>query len=510
MTAGGGAPTLSIITIVFNDEARLERAVRSVLTADLLDAEVIVVDDGSSDRSADVADSLAAEDPRVRVVRRASNSGGCGAPRNDGMRAARGRWVAFLDSDDQYLPGGLRRLLDIAEHGDVDVVSGPAARFSERLGRATTVFNEGYHRSGGSSVALDGRDDVFWDTIAPAKVFRREFLERHDLQFPEDIRYEDLLLTALVWLARPRLHVVTEPVYLWHIAHDPESPSITSSRHEISNWQDRLESHRRIDAAIDADPDAARLRALKLEKFARHDLKLYARDLPLRDSEYVTAFVRSAQDYLGSLSGASMAQLRQPHRLMLRTLLDGDARSVVAAASFVHRKGQLSDPLLVEGDHLVWPWTHGLANPKDYRMTAYVATLARRGRLVSPFTRVTSIDPGHDGLVVTGEASTVLPGSPMAFDVELRERGGAPLLTVSVSPRPALLRRRGLRRWKVIVPWGAMPAGEAVCDLVVSHEGLTGTPVVSTATVEALKEPLAVHGVTAVLGRDGGLVLRRS
>lgn len=97
-------PFVSIVTPVFNREALVERAVASCLRQDEQDWEQIVVDDGSTDGSA--AAVARHRDARIRLLRHERNRGVSPA-RNTGVRAARGRWVLFLDSDDELLPGAL-------------------------------------------------------------------------------------------------------------------------------------------------------------------------------------------------------------------------------------------------------------------------------------------------------------------------------------------------------------------------------------------------------------------
>jgi len=98
------APRISVIMPVHNRADVLPRAIGSVLEQELRDFELIVIDDGSTDASADVAESF--DDERIRVIRLGRNRGG-NVARNEGIRAARAPLIAFLDSDDRYLPGKL-------------------------------------------------------------------------------------------------------------------------------------------------------------------------------------------------------------------------------------------------------------------------------------------------------------------------------------------------------------------------------------------------------------------
>ena len=123
-------PAVSVVVIVYNDEARLPTAVRSVLEQTLRGVEVVIVDDHSTDGSYEVAARLAAEHPdRVRAYRLPENSGGCGAPRNAGIRETRGEYVVFLDSDDVLERNACRIFLEAAESTCADLVSGLCVRF---------------------------------------------------------------------------------------------------------------------------------------------------------------------------------------------------------------------------------------------------------------------------------------------------------------------------------------------------------------------------------------------
>ncbi|MBO6805981.1 glycosyltransferase family 2 protein [Thalassospira sp.] len=118
-------PEVTVIIPAYNRESLLPRTVNSVLSQDFSDFELLIVDDGSEDLTADVAEQFASIDPRVRVIRHCRNRGEAAA-RNTGLENSRGRFIAFLDSDDCWLPGKLTRqwkLLSKAEAEFVAVVT---------------------------------------------------------------------------------------------------------------------------------------------------------------------------------------------------------------------------------------------------------------------------------------------------------------------------------------------------------------------------------------------------
>jgi glycosyltransferase involved in cell wall biosynthesis len=105
------SPSVSVIIPTYNRARCIERAVRSVQNQTFRDFEVLVCDDGSTDATCEVVASSQANDSRIRLLRLAVNQG-AGAARNRGMREARGEYIAFLDSDDEWLPEKLARQIE--------------------------------------------------------------------------------------------------------------------------------------------------------------------------------------------------------------------------------------------------------------------------------------------------------------------------------------------------------------------------------------------------------------
>ena len=112
---------VSVIIPTYNRSKQIARAIESVQAQTESDFEIIVVDDGSTDRSAQVIKECARKDPRICLIEHGQRKG-AQAARNTGIRAARGHWIAFLDSDDQWLPDSLELRLMIARSKGLHVV----------------------------------------------------------------------------------------------------------------------------------------------------------------------------------------------------------------------------------------------------------------------------------------------------------------------------------------------------------------------------------------------------
>lgn len=171
---------ISVIMLTYNREALVSRAIESILAQTCRDFEFLIVDNGSTDRSGEIADGYAAKDGRLRVIHRAR--GNIGAGRNTGLDVARGEYVAFIDDDDWAEPDFLEFLLNLIEESGADVaICGAADRaFAEK--RVMT--------------AEEALIQLMWRkkyTMAfPTKLFRRRLMER--LRFPEEGTYDDIAM----------------------------------------------------------------------------------------------------------------------------------------------------------------------------------------------------------------------------------------------------------------------------------------------------------------------------
>lgn len=115
---------VTVIIPVYNGEKTIVRACRSVLEQDYPHVELVVVDDGSTDRTVSALQELKA----LNLVVRTQENGGVSKARNTGLEAARGEYILFLDADDELAPGCLKNLLELSKSHDCDIVSGTCLR----------------------------------------------------------------------------------------------------------------------------------------------------------------------------------------------------------------------------------------------------------------------------------------------------------------------------------------------------------------------------------------------
>jgi glycosyltransferase involved in cell wall biosynthesis len=199
-------PLISVIVPVYNAEKYLARCIESILAQTYGTLEVILVDDGSADRSGAICDYYAAQDNRVRVIHKAN--AGVSAARNDGIEASTGEYIAFCDNDDFYAPGMLRRLLEMCVDNDCALAQclcdrGLADKLAHSSPEPVRVFDSRRMLENFYTEATL----FIWD-----KLYRREVWR--EVRFPVGscIAEDDAVVHHLLWAAG-RVAVTREKLY---------------------------------------------------------------------------------------------------------------------------------------------------------------------------------------------------------------------------------------------------------------------------------------------------------
>lgn len=202
---------ISIVIPVYNKAGFISGCLESLLRQDFTGFEVVAVDDGSTDSSGAICDEKAAGDERIRVIH--TPNSGVTAARRTGVEAARGKFILFVDADDELLPGALSILHEaIAVHEADEVI----ATFCTQDGIHSPVVHEGLQRDTDSMlqavVTGKNRFPVLW-----AVIFRKELLDGC-LGTPRDIiEGEDLLMQVKVLMKQPRVWFISDCVYRYQL-----------------------------------------------------------------------------------------------------------------------------------------------------------------------------------------------------------------------------------------------------------------------------------------------------
>lgn len=208
---------VSVIIPVYNAQRHLEQCLHSVRTQTLQDLQILCIDDGSTDDSASILKRLAAEDPRIQVIRQ--ENAGAGAARNNGLRHAVGKYLSFLDADDFFEPDMLEEAFRAAEQDHAQIALFKCNFYNEKTGcftPCTYSLRESMLPEHRPFAGTDIEKDLFKTVVGWAwdKLFLRSFIQENELRFQEQRTSNDLLF-VFSSMARAR-RITTVPRVLAH------------------------------------------------------------------------------------------------------------------------------------------------------------------------------------------------------------------------------------------------------------------------------------------------------
>ena len=245
----------SVIIPVYNAEGTLERCLDSLCRQSFPDAELLLIDDGSTDSSASICRRYAASDPRVRFLQK--ENGGVSSARNLGLCQARGEFILFVDSDDYVAPDCFCRIDSADPEGLYDYLLFPYHRFDgirESHQPFPTFASQDPAQVEPMLAHAYGRK---WTNSPWAKRYRRSILEEHGIRFHTGLPIAEDALFNLQYLLRCRsLCIGTEAFYTVSL----ENPG-SLSRKPLAQRQELLAlAEREMEAAIAAAPISPRFR----------------------------------------------------------------------------------------------------------------------------------------------------------------------------------------------------------------------------------------------------------
>ncbi len=221
-------PAVSVIIPMYNSAYYIKSCLASVLNQTLTNFEIICVDDCSTDDTFKIVTELANQDKRIKLLRHSRNSGGAGEPRNTGIRLSRGKYIAFLDSDDLLTKTALEELATIAEKWQADVVHTERAFFPEKQtvdGKSQVKLRPFSREVGGfckepmlETDKIAERVQMFHDNRffgwVQNKLYRRDYIITQNITFDNLAISEDIIFYFKVLCTAPRIVRVPNITYI--------------------------------------------------------------------------------------------------------------------------------------------------------------------------------------------------------------------------------------------------------------------------------------------------------
>ena len=198
-------PKVSVIVPFYNVENYIEKCLETLVNQTLKDIEIILVNDGSKDRSIDIVNKFLKQYPE-KIVYLEKENGGLSDARNFGIPHAKGEYIAFLDSDDYVEKDMYENMYELAKKEDSDMVECDFYwEYPDKLKKDEGII---YH---GKKEMIEKVRVVAWN-----KLIKKEILEKSDVKFPKGLRYEDVEFTyklvpyieKVSFLKKPCVHYV--------------------------------------------------------------------------------------------------------------------------------------------------------------------------------------------------------------------------------------------------------------------------------------------------------------
>lgn len=199
---------ISVIMLTYNREALVSRAIEGILAQTYQDFEFIIVDNGSTDQSGQIAEEYAAKDSRIRVIHR--EKGNIGSGRNAGLDAARGDYIAFIDDDDFAEHSYLEYLYNLIADFHADIAVCGSWREIEGIRQPKYVFDGVFTYSGEEAVCEMLSRERF-NAGMPSKLVASGLFQ--DLRYDHISKYDDIRMTYRVLSQASSVVVTGIPLY---------------------------------------------------------------------------------------------------------------------------------------------------------------------------------------------------------------------------------------------------------------------------------------------------------
>lgn len=233
---------LSVVVLVYNTQYYLEDCLDSLVNQTLDNIEIICVNDESTDNSLNILKQYARKYDNITIIDQ-KNQGGAVAG-NNGLKIAKGEYVAIIDSDDIVVEDAYEKLYNKAKQTDSDIVAGKPVKYVSRYQREITYKNNIWDVE--RTFTVDEFKDIYYDVFYWNKIYRRELVENHDIYMIPGKIYADVPLVYRAYSFADKISIIPDVVYYWRrraqedIIEGNSDTSISKSLLDIPNMKDRL------------------------------------------------------------------------------------------------------------------------------------------------------------------------------------------------------------------------------------------------------------------------------
>ncbi|WFE83091.1 glycosyltransferase family 2 protein [Parabacteroides chongii] len=183
---------ISVIVPIYNAESFLDKCIQSVLQQSFIHFELLLINDGSNDRSGDICEHYAQKDTRIKVIHQPN--GGVSKARNKGLEIANSEWVTFIDADDWIEKDTLQTYINHLKP-EIDMII-MGYNFVTQTNKIISYTSSNYLETSNKAQVLIKMENSHYYGFLWNRIFKKEILEKNHLRFQEDLTWcEDHLFT---------------------------------------------------------------------------------------------------------------------------------------------------------------------------------------------------------------------------------------------------------------------------------------------------------------------------
>lgn len=345
---GTDTPTLSVIVPAFNASGFIDRCLKSILNQSGVSLEVIVVDDGSTDDTIEKANQHSPGAHSVTVLT-GTNEGPARA-RNRGIGAARGKYITFVDADDEVLADAYATLVDSLERTGSDIATGAYVRIGS-AGRSRPKLTARVHARQRLAVRLDDMPELLEEPVLWNKVFRHDFWNRHVGEMWGFSNYEDQEPVYRALVGAAAIDVLTNDVYAWRLADGRDTRS--KRKAELSDLQSKLEVIDALRDTLNHAPDHVVEQAYAI--WMGTDLAMHAEYLDTANKRFRKTLCDAAKSLRKSMPKGVWKLMPAQERLYMWVVASGDLDDIEEVLGTRMEETRAVPLELVDGTWVVAP-----------------------------------------------------------------------------------------------------------------------------------------------------------
>lgn len=229
-------PLLSVVVPVYNCEKYIKKCIYSILNQSLENIEIIIIDDGSTDKSQEILDEICKDDLRIKLIKQKNK--GVSAARNKGIEIASGKYIGFVDSDDYIHKDMYKKMYEKAIENDCDIVVCNVNDVTNNNKKVSLNLKQGIIDI--KKLTVDKFLMEEYPKLGTAvwhKIFRSELIKKNKIEFINynQVSSEDTIFNYMSMIKSNRIYCIEEPLYDYMIRDE----SLTKSKHAKENMINR-------------------------------------------------------------------------------------------------------------------------------------------------------------------------------------------------------------------------------------------------------------------------------